>query len=448
MNVRGLRATVMGLGRHGGGVAAARFLAEQGAVVTVTDSATADDLAESVAALADVPIRAFHFGGHCEEDFRTAELLVVNPAVKPENRYVRLARDSGARLTSEIELFLERCPAPVIAVTGSNGKSTTAAMTAAILNASGRRTWLGGNIGRSLLPDLPQMRPDDSVVLEISSFQSYWLGAATHWPHIVAVTNFAPNHLDWHGTIEHYRRAKQRLIAEQPATGIAIFDERDPSLSTWRVAVRGTWRGPLADEAIPALRLPGPHNRANAALAAATATAAGANSEAIVRGLAHFSGLPHRLQVIAEFSGRRFYDDSKATTPEAAMAALAAMDRPTWILLGGSDKRVDFSALASFVGGRARGAAVYGAVGEALDESLARHAPQLPRFRGEALDEALRWCWTSSSPGDSILLSPACASHDQFRDYIDRGEHFARLVVACADETVPPPNAIPPSMLE
>ena len=210
----GRRVTVMGLGRHGGGVAASRYLAEQGATVTVTDLASESELAESVGELAGVPIARFHLNGHREEDFRDTDCVVVNPAVKPDNRLVQLARQAGARITSEMELFLEACRGHLIGVTGSNGKSTTAAMTAAILSASGRRTWLGGNIGRSLLADLPQIGPDDWAVVELSSFQLYWLSATVRMPEIAVVTNCTPNHLDWHPAWEHYVAAKQRLLLE------------------------------------------------------------------------------------------------------------------------------------------------------------------------------------------------------------------------------------------
>ena len=159
------------------------------------------------------------------------------------------------------------------------------------------------------------------------------------------------------------------------------------------------------------LKVPGRHNRANAALAAAAASAAGADRESIVRGLAEFTGLPHRLQIVAEIAGRLFINDSKATTPEAAIAALESMDRPTWILLGGSDKQIDLSPLAAAAGRRARGAAVYGAVGDKLDRLLATHSPRLPRFRVESLDDALAWCWKQSQPGDAIFFPrPAPAS--------------------------------------
>ena len=286
----------MGLGRHGGGLAAARYLAEQGAVVTVTDLADAAALAESLSALADVPIAQFHLGGHRETDFIFPDLIVVNPAVRPDSPWVA-ARAASAQITSEIELFLAACPAPVIGVTGTAGKSTTASMIAAIIRAAGRPVWLGGNIGRSLLGELPRIGPDDRVVLELSSFQLHWLSEAARWPRWGVLTNFAPNHLDWHGSVERYRAAKQRLLDH--AEDCPSWDDCD----------------------LPPLSVPGRHNRANAALAAGAACAAGADRAAVERGLADFAALPHRLEFAAEIAGRTFYDDSKATTPEAAIAA-------------------------------------------------------------------------------------------------------------------------------
>jgi UDP-N-acetylmuramoylalanine--D-glutamate ligase len=420
MQFYGQRATVMGLGRHGGGVGAARYLAQHGARVTVTDLVAASELTDSLNQLAGAPIERFQLGGHCEADFTDADLIVVNPAVRPDNRFVALAQVAGAQITSEIEMFLTACPARVIGVTGTTGKSTTAAMIAAALEASGRRAWLGGNIGGSLLVDLERMKADDCVVLELSSFQLYWLSENVRWSELGVLTNFAPNHLDWHGSVEHYRQAKQRLLdnvgqAFQPDSQARKPDLRS-SIDTW------------PDSDVPMLKVPGRHNRSNAALAAAVTAAAGANPDTIARGLAAFTGLPHRLQFVAELDERLFVNDSKATTPEAAIAALESMDRPTWILLGGSDKQIDLSPLAAAVARKASGAALFGTVAAKLDHLLSTRAPTIQRHRTKTLDDAFNWCWRRSQPGHAILLSPACASLDQFRDYADRGEAFQRLV--------------------
>lgn len=424
----GRRVTVMGLGRHGGGLAAARFAAAEGAWVTVTDTATETDLADSIRELAGLANLRLALGRHDEVDFRSTDLVVVNPAVRPEHPLLAVARDSGAVLTSEIELFFERCRAPVIGVTGSNGKSTTAAMTAAIMQGSGIHTWLGGNIGVSLLPHLSEIGERDWVVLELSSFQLAHLSSGARLPEIAVVTNCAPNHLDWHGDFEHYRAAKQRLIREQAPSGMAVLNTLDREVSGWLNFARGRIVPPFVALELPDLLVPGEHNRYNAACAAAAAMAAGATLEGVRRGLASFAGLPHRLQIAGEIGGRRFVNDSKATTPEASVAALAAIPGRVWLLAGGSDKGVEFDGLAAALGERVAGVAVFGAVRERLAASILQANVALPVHSTEHLAAALAWCWQSSQAGDTILLSPACASLDQYRDYAARGDAFVALV--------------------
>lgn len=428
----GQKVTLMGLGRHGGGVAAARWLATQGALVTVTDLRDERALADSLAELNDVPIAAWHLAAHCEADFTGADLVVVNPAVRPDNRFIAAARAADVRITSEIDLFLERCPATVIGVTGSNGKSTTAAMIADILKA-GRRTWLGGNIGRSLLGDLPDIAPADYVVLELSSFQLDWLGPDARWPQVVVITNCTPNHLDWHGTLDAYIGAKQRLLRHQTTDAAAILNMVDPLVRGWRHLVRGRLLAVEDDREVPLLHVPGNHNRRNAACAAAAASAVGCSPAAIADGLASFRGLAHRLELVGEVSGRRFYNDSMATTPESVIAALDTF-AGGWFLVGGHDKGFDYADMASRLARDASGVACYGAARGKIAALIAR-APRrrcaLDSF--ELLDDALAWCWSRASESEAIVLSPACASYDQFRDYRDRGEKFISLVRALAD---------------
>jgi UDP-N-acetylmuramoylalanine--D-glutamate ligase len=422
------RVTLMGLGRHGGGVGAARWLVSHGARLTITDLARPDQLAESLAAIADLPIERYRLGEHAEEDFTAAEVVVVNPAVKPNHPLVEMAGRGGAQITSETELFLNACPARVIGVTGSNGKSTTAAMTAAILAADGRRTWLGGNIGRSLLGDLEQMRTDDFVVLEISSFQLCGLSADVRAPHVAIVTNCTPNHLDWHGTHQHYVQSKQRLLTLQSQQDAAVLNLADPEVAGWRTLVRGKVLSPVEEQILPPLRVPGRHNRMNASLAAAAARAIGCSKRAVQQALAGFDGLPHRLQFVAEIEGRRFFNDSKATTPEATMAALASFDAPVWLLAGGYAKGGDYAALAEAIVMRTRGAGLFGAAGPMLRDRLSCSHPELPVCLMDTLDEALAWVWSRSAVGDVILLSPACASFDQYRDFEARGSHYVKLI--------------------
>lgn len=424
----------MGLGHFGGGAAAARWLARQGARVTVTDLADAESLAESLASLEGVPIAEFHLAGHREEDFRGAELVVVNPAVRPDDPLLRIAAESGARLVTEIGLLLENCPASVLGVTGSNGKSTTAAMTAAILGAAGRRTWLGGNLGGSLLEEIPQMAPADWVVLELSSFQLWHLGAAGPRLRVAVATGCSPNHLDWHGTWAHYVAAKQRILAGQGPADAAVLNPLDAEVCNWSALARGRLAAPPGLEEIPPLAVPGRHNRINAACAAAAAMAAGCDAAAVRSGLESFAGLPQRLERIAAIRGRRFYNDSTATTPESAVAALESLDGPVWLLAGGRSKGFDFGPLAEAIAGRARGAAFFGSSrGELAAGVMARNAA-FDSAVVETLDEALDWCWRRSQPGDSIVLSPACASTDQFRNFHQRGRRFAELVGALAGD--------------
>ena len=420
----------MGLGHFGGGLAAARWLARQGAIVTVTDLADEATLAESLTALQDEPIAAFHLGGHREADFREADLVVVNPAVRPENPWLKIARDAGARLSSEIELFLEACPATTIGVTGSNGKSTTAAMTAAVLRAAGRRTWLGGNIGVSLLEHLDEIGPEDWAVLELSSFQLWRLGPEVHMPHVAVVTGCTPNHLDWHGSFDEYVAAKQRMLLGQTAGDLTVLNTRDAEVASWRSMVRVRLLPPVEDRDIPPLPVPGQHNRSNAACAAAAALGAGCSAEAIRRGLDTFHPLPQRLQRFAAIQGRFFYNDSASTTPESTIAALQSLDQPVWLLAGGRDKGCDLGSLAAAVAKHVRGAAFFGGVGPHLRNMVTAEKPQCLCTATDTLAEALRWCWDRSSPGDAILLSPACASSDQFRNFRCRGEQFVELVHA------------------
>jgi len=433
MELQGKRATVMGLGRFGGGVAAARWLAGQGALVTVTDLAGESELAGSLAALEGVPIERFRLGGHHEDDFRRADLVVVNPAVRPGNSLVEIARQAGARLASELELFLERCPAPVVGVTGSSGKSTTAAMTAAVLRADGRRAWLGGNIGRSLLGHLGEISPDDWVVLEMSSFQLYWLGPRAPMPRVAVVTGCTENHLDWHGDWASYVAAKQRILTGQGSGDVAVLNTRDPEVATWTGLVRGRQQALPDLESLPALRVPGKHNRVDAGLAAGAALAAGCGEASAGRGLEEFRGLPMRLEWFAVVEGRRFYNDSTSTTPESTAAALEAIDEPVWLLAGGRDKGCAMDRLAVAAAEMARGAAFFGETAERLRAGVAGLKPRLPCVAVETLADALRWCWRRSKPDEAILLSPGCSSGDQFLNFRERGEHFAELVRAMAD---------------
>jgi len=437
--------TVMGLGHFGGGVAAARWLARQGARVTVTDLAPADRLQSASAALAGVPLANLVFGEHREQDFQSAEFVVVNPAVRPGHPLVELARSRGATITTEIGLFLDHCPARVVGVTGSNGKSTTTAMTAAALRAgSGERVWLGGNIGVSLLDRLDTISADDWVVLELSSFQLSYLAPLAHPPKIALVTNCTPNHLNWHPDFAHYVEAKQQLIASQRPDDVCILNPLDPEVATWTHCASGRVEQPVELTQLPPLRVPGEHNRVNASLAAAAARAAGRPMKAIQGALAAFAGLPQRLEMVGVVGGRRFYNDSSATTPESTIAALEALSSPVWLLAGGLGKGADWSALIETIAARAHAAAFYGKVGPEFHGLLANRAPTMPSCLTATLAAALAWCWKNSKPGDAIVLSPACASTDQFTNYEHRGRVFNAIVAELAASPDRPGLVEPP----
>lgn len=451
IDYRGLRATVLGLGRFGGGAGAVRFLAARGARVTVTDLASEDELAPSLADIADCPLAALHLGGHREADFHDADLVVVSPAVPRDDRFVEIARRAGARLTTEIDLFLRHARGRIIGVTGSTGKSTTASLIHSILRSAGCSSRLGGNIGISLLPQVDEIHRDDWTVLELSSFQLEWLDRPGCGPDIAVVTNFQPNHLDRHGTLAAYRAAKQAILRSRRAGGVAVLNADDADVAAWpaegrRLGFGAGDRGgegvyglggecvvrhagrelrlPLLDE----FRIPGEHMRRNALAAACAATAAGIGPVAIRAGLGAFQGLPHRLQIIGEHAGRRFFDDSKATTPEAACAALAAFTEPIVLLAGGSDKGVDLAPFARAIARRATATALMGRTAARLAESIRRERADAVLRVCESFGEAFRFAVEQSAPGDVVLLSSGCASYGLFRDYTERGRRFAELV--------------------
>ena len=431
------RATVLGLGRFGGGVAAARYLAHTGTAVTISDQASADELADSIAQLADVAIARWQLGGHCDRDVRDADLVVVNPAIPPSHPQLQLAQRLGVPVTTEIELFLQACPARVAGVTGTHGKSTTSAMLAAILEAAGMRVWLGGNIGGSLLGRLEEIAADDWCILELSSFQLWHFTAEGRMPHIAVVTNFTANHLDWHGHLDDYRRAKQRLIAQQQPGDFAVLNTHDAEVASWRPLACGHLVPLPPLEGVPPLTVPGEVNRINAACAAAAAQAAGCSATAIECGLAGFRGLPQRLEWFAVVDGRRFYNDSTATTPESAIAAIEALDVPVWLLGGGRSKGFDFRPLAEAIARRAAGAAFFGTARDELQQAALRERPTLACTSTEHLADALAWCFERSKPGEAIVLSPGCASTDQYRNFRERGERFVELVRALAGKIRP-----------
>ncbi len=422
------RVTVLGLGRFGGGLGVTRYLAERGAEILLTDKAPPETLAKPLARLEDL-IRdgtvTLRLGEHNVSDFTTPDAVVINPAVPTpwDNRFVRAARAAGVPVLTEIGLTLDlidgsRGQPRLIAITGTAGKSTTSAMTHAALAGAGLKTLLGGNIGGSLLARTEEIARADAVVLELSSAQLYWLEGHRLAPRVSVVTGFAPNHIDWHGSLEHYLQSKQSILrnAEHAVLGPGVHD--------WPAQGDRTL---VSEPAEITLAIPGAHNRLNAALALAAIDALGVAPD---RGtLASFPGLPHRLHRLPDQAGVRFFDDSKSTTPEATALALRALAEDGFarvhLIAGGADKGVDLAPM------------FLGATNIASVHAIGATAPAICKLRPDAheartLDAAVAGIARAHArEGDTVLLSPGCASWDQFSNYEERGQAFSEAVSLC-----------------
>lgn len=428
----GKRVTVLGLGVLSGGVASARYFAARGADVTVTDLQPEEALRKSIGALSPWPVR-YVLGEHREEDITGADLVVVGPAVKDDNPFLRLARDRGVTLTTEMNLVFETCRRPITGITGSNGKTTTTRLLGALYQAADPAVMVGGNIGRSVLNELEEEASDSPVILELSSFQLHRLAWILRSPAVAVVTNLSPNHLDWHGTFDAYERAKQHILHYQSPEDVAVLNADDERLRQWAPLCRGrvAWfsmEGPVetgcfvrdgqvvfrsasdvlgsagerdstgehnpGDEPetsgerdsvveresaaervicpMDSLRLPGPHNRANM-LAAVTAACLGGIPTAAIRSTVEaFRGVEHRLEEIAEIDGVGYYNDSACTTPASTVTALRAFDTPVVLIAGGYDKGTPFDSMASELVRRARAAVLIGATAEAIETSIGK----------------------------------------------------------------------------
>ena len=424
------RVTVVGLGRFGGGLGVTKWLSKQGAIVTVSDLAGPDRLAESIGQLEGLDVK-LHLGEHRDEDFLKADLLVVNPAVPPEMPLLNRARQAGVAETTEINLFLQRCPAPIVGITGSSGKSTTTAMIGQILSTV-FTTHVGGNIGRSLLEDLEQISPGHVVVLELSSFQLERTALVKISPHVAVVTNLSANHLDRHKTMAAYAEAKKNIFRFQSSNDVLILNRSDrPTLAWSNEAPSRTETFDANDEPFE-LNLVGGHNQANAQAAWSACREFGIERDAAATVLKQFKGLDHRLQLIAEIDSVRYYNDSKCTTPEGAICALEAFEpRRTVIIVGGYDKGADFDELGKTLADRAKCVIAIGATQEKIVQAAASHCdcdkPEI--IQAADLAEAVKIAKSKTLPNDAVLLSPACASYDNFTDYRYRGEEFVRLVI-------------------
>jgi len=427
------RITVQGLGYFGGGIAVARWLVSQGAKVLVTDSAPASKLADSLAQLQGLPI-TYRLGEHREEDFTQTDLVVASPAVPLTNKYLAAARSAGVPITTEIRLFTERCPSNLtLGVTGTKGKSTTTAMLAAILREKfGDRVFVGGNIGTSLLEALPRIGPDDPVVLELSSYMLEHLRAANWSPHIAVVTMVARDHVEWHGSLEAYVNAKRVIVENQTEDDFAILNRACNTAQDFARHTRAQikWFDAAAHPRFP-LGLAGDHNQFNAQAAFTAAACLGVSWQQAAHALANFRALPHRLELVHESAGVSYYNDSIATIPEAAIAALESFPSKKVLQIVGG-KLPDDQPLESFCNTLVQRAKTVLCIGETgpkiaakLAQSQATAAP--PCYDCRDLATAVSQARQLAQPGDIILLSTGCKSYDQFPNFEARGEMFTKL---------------------
>ncbi len=446
----------MGLGLFGGGAAAADYFARQGAEVTVTDLKNARTLARSIEPLTHHPNISFVFGEHREEDFTRADVLIVNPAVPKTSRYLALAREAGVVMDTETNFFVSRCSAPIAGVTGSNGKTTTTSLVAAMLERGRRRVWLGGNIGQPLIGHLDEITPGDLVVMELSSFQLDDMHRIRKSPSVSVVTNLTPNHLDRHGTMAEYAEAKKAIIRYQSPSDIAVLNFDDPAVRAWEADCAGdvcffslcgeVERGAFlaGDDLIlrmggadcricgrSDIRIPGEINVANVLAASVAAAACGAAVEEIAQGVDGFRGVEHRLEKFSEANGVSYYNDSIATTAESAIAALNAVPQPIVLIAGGYDKKIPLAEFASAIVDRCEVVVLVGQTADALRAEIEKRRigpkPSIVMV-GADFDTAVRDAVDARQTGGSVLLSPGTASYDMFDNFEARGRAFKELV--------------------
>ncbi len=461
MDLKGKRVLVMGLGLHGGGLGVTRWLLRQGAQVTVTDLKKPEDLAPTLEALRGEPVE-FVLGEHRESDFTNSDLVIRNPGVPRESRYLRLAREHGVPIRMELGLFFEQLPrgaAQVVGITGTKGKSTTTLMVGAIL-AQTSKTVVAGNLRISALELLPRIDADTWVVLEMSSFQLEEFEELRISPHIAAITNIYPDHLNRYRDMEEYTAAKANIFlfqkpadycvlnSENPVT--AFMGAQVPSRRVWfsnRRAIEGgaflddetiVWNyGGVLCNVLPVseIGVPGAHNIENALAATAVAGAAGARPEAIAQALREFKGAPHRMEVVRELDGVTYVNDTTATAPMAAIAALrslAGRGGRVVLIAGGSDKGLSYDEMGQVI--KETGPSVIllegSATGKLEAAMQAAGAGDLIIGTYGRFEEAVGRARQEAKRGDVVLLSPGAASFGMFANEFERGDKFRELVMA------------------
>jgi UDP-N-acetylmuramoylalanine--D-glutamate ligase len=447
MELRDKKVLVVGLGRTG--EATADFLLRRGARVTISEKKTAAELGPPLAAWTERGA-AVETGGHRPASFLEADLIIPSPGVPPLPEF-RAAADKGIPVLSEIELAFRFLKGSIIGVTGTNGKSTTATLLHRILKEAGRKAYLAGNIGTPLLSLVDKSRADHIYVTEISSFQLEYIDAFR--ADLAVFLNISQNHLDWHETFESYFGSKKKLLTAQRKEDRAVLN-RDDAL-VWRLRdearsdvfgfsrkrplrrgcfVRDGWivvrdRDERKILSIKDIRLPGLHNQENVMAAVLAARLSGVAAAQIRAAVKAFDGLEHRLERVLSVRGVRFVNDSKATTVDATLKALQSFDAPIVLILGGKDKGSDFTKLRRLVRARAKKVVLVGAAKDKIRKAL---AGVVPMEEAQSFPEVVPRAFAAASPGDVVLLAPACTSWDMFKNFEERGRTFKRAVRALA----------------
>lgn len=451
------RVVVLGIARQG--KALARYLTNEGAMVVMSDIKTEQELGPAIVDIADLELN-FALGGHPIELLDGTEALFLSGGVPIHLPIVQEARARNIPVLNDAQIFLENCPADVIGITGSAGKTTTTTLVYEMLElalvGSDKRAWLGGNIGRSLLEDLEGINARDVVVMELSSFQ---LELMTVSPRIAALLNLTPDHLDRHGSMEVYTEAKRQILASQDENGVVVLGYDDPRTWALRDQVQGGvmafgYGAPEKGNAtyvddgnlilrtadriqnicrVEDLALCGPHNVLNVLAACALCSIVHVGVEAMATIAKTFRGVPHRLEFIRQVLGAAWYNDSIATTPDRALAAVRSFKEPLVVLLGGRDKELAWDAYAAEVIKRARAIVLFGEARHMLQEVFQTRLKEedVPELHiVETFEQAFQMATDVVQPGEVVLLSPGCTSYDEFPNFEARGERFKEMVSA------------------
>src|SRR6266568_1717689 len=447
MELKGKKVLVVGLGKSG--LAAALFLRRRGAQVTVSDIRSAEALAKDIPALLEEGINV-EAGGHGLLTFRRQDLIVVSPGVPLDTPELVQAKSFGRPVIGELELAARFLKGKILAVTGSNGKTTTTSLLGEILEKAGLRTLVGGNIGVPVVALIDDSTDDTWSVLEVSSFQ---LETTEQFhPQIAVILNITPDHLDRHGSFENYALAKERIFAAQDANDFVVLNadnvraaassERSRAKVFWfsleHPVAQGAWveggsimyratKDAAPENVMPLSGIPlkGEHNVENVLAAVIAARLAGAPIDAIRQGIEKFKAVEHRLEYVATLNGVEIYNDSKATNVDATAKAVAAFPGGVHLILGGKDKNSDYTQLADLL--RSRVKAVY-TIGSAAAKIESQLRGVVTIHSCETLDKAVSAIAAAAHPGDVVLLAPACSSFDQFESYEHRGRVFKELV--------------------